>query len=95
MTRGPEPLIGMCTALERAQFGAWDADAFLLQRTYVEAVQGAGGVVLMLGQAPFAARNPASRSARMSSMCSMPTARRTRPGVTPESACSSGVSSAA
>ena len=34
-------------------------------------------------QAPLAARNPASRSARMSSMCSMPTASRTRPGVTP------------
>jgi putative glutamine amidotransferase len=41
-------LIGMCTALERARYGAWDADAFLLQRSYVEAVQRAGGVALML-----------------------------------------------
>src|SRR5690606_21953586 len=34
-------------------------------------------------QAPLAAAKPASRSATMSSMCSMPTARRTSPGVTP------------
>ena len=39
--------------------------------------------VLRQGQACFAARKPESRSARMSSMFSMPTARRTRPGVTP------------
>src|ERR671925_2130019 len=38
----------MCTALERARYGAWDVDAFLLQRSYVEAVQRAGGTVLML-----------------------------------------------
>jgi putative glutamine amidotransferase len=45
-------LIGMCTALERARYGAWDADAFLLQRSYVEAVQRAGGVALMLPPDP-------------------------------------------
>jgi putative glutamine amidotransferase len=45
-------LIGMCTALERAQYGVWDADVFLLQRAYVEAVQRAGGVVLMLPPDP-------------------------------------------
>jgi putative glutamine amidotransferase len=45
-------LIGMCTALERAQYGVWDADVFLLQRGYVEAVQRAGGVVLMLPPDP-------------------------------------------
>ncbi len=41
-------------------------------------------------QASFAARKPRSRSARMSSMPSMPTASRTSPGVTPVANCSSG-----
>ncbi len=42
----------MCTALERARYGVWDANVFLLQRAYVEAVQRAGGVVLMLPPDP-------------------------------------------
>jgi putative glutamine amidotransferase len=46
------PLIGICTAVERAQYGAWDADVFLLQRTYVDAVQRAGGVAIMLPPDP-------------------------------------------
>jgi putative glutamine amidotransferase len=45
-------LIGMCTALERARYGAWDVDAFLLQRTYVETVQRAGGIAIMLPPDP-------------------------------------------
>jgi putative glutamine amidotransferase len=51
-------LIGMCTALERAQYGVWDADAFLLQVRYVQAVQTAGGVVLMLPPDPEVAADP-------------------------------------
>jgi putative glutamine amidotransferase len=47
-------LIGMCTALERARYGVWEVDAYLLQRSYVEAVQRAGGVVLMLPPDPDA-----------------------------------------
>jgi putative glutamine amidotransferase len=42
----------MCTALERARYGAWDVDAFLLQRSYVEAVQRAGGVAVMFPPDP-------------------------------------------
>ncbi len=45
MTR---PVIGICTALERARWGLWDQDAVLLARSYVEAVQRAGGLVLMV-----------------------------------------------
>jgi putative glutamine amidotransferase len=45
-------VIGLCTALERARYGAWDVDAFLLQRSYVEAVQRAGGVAVMLPPDP-------------------------------------------
>jgi putative glutamine amidotransferase len=42
------PVIGMCTALERARWGMWDQEAVLLSRSYVEAVQRAGGLALML-----------------------------------------------
>lgn len=42
------PVIGICTALERARWGMWDQQAVLLSRSYVEAVQHAGGLVVML-----------------------------------------------
>jgi putative glutamine amidotransferase len=42
------PAIGICTALERARWGMWDQEAVLLSRSYVEAVQRAGALVLML-----------------------------------------------
>jgi putative glutamine amidotransferase len=42
------PVIGICTALERARWSYWDQQAFLLPRSYVDAVQRAGGVALML-----------------------------------------------
>ena len=45
-----------------------------------------------LAHAPFAARNPASRSAKMSSMDSMPTESLTRSGDTPVVVCSASVS---
>jgi putative glutamine amidotransferase len=47
-------VIGLCTAVEQAQYGAWDVDAYLLQRSYVEAVQRAGGVAVMLPPDPSA-----------------------------------------
>jgi putative glutamine amidotransferase len=42
------PVIGMCTALEQAHWSVWDQPAMLLARSYVDAVQRAGGLVLML-----------------------------------------------
>lgn len=42
------PVIGICTALERARWGMWEQEAVLLSRSYVEAVQSAGALVLML-----------------------------------------------
>jgi len=39
------PVIGLCTALERAQWSVWDQPAVLLPRNYVDAVQQAGGFV--------------------------------------------------
>jgi putative glutamine amidotransferase len=49
MTR---PVIGICSPLERAQWGAWDQEAFLVARSYVDAVQRAGGQALILPTDP-------------------------------------------
>jgi putative glutamine amidotransferase len=40
------PVIGICTALERARWSVWDQEAVLLPRSYVLAVQRAGGLAL-------------------------------------------------
>jgi putative glutamine amidotransferase len=42
------PVIGMCTALERARWSAWDQSAALLPHNYVQAVQRAGGIAVMI-----------------------------------------------
>jgi putative glutamine amidotransferase len=42
------PVIGMCTALERARWSVWDQPAVLLARSYVDAVQRAGALALLL-----------------------------------------------
>src|ERR671935_2724221 len=42
------PVIGICTALERARWSVWDQQAYLLPRSYVDAVQREGGLALML-----------------------------------------------
>ena len=41
-------MIGICTPLERARWGAWDLPAFLLPRNYVDAVNRAGAFALLL-----------------------------------------------
>jgi putative glutamine amidotransferase len=51
-------LIGLCTTLERARFGAWDKDALLLPRSYVDAVQRAGGIAIMLPPDPAVTEDP-------------------------------------
>ncbi|HEV2784763.1 MAG TPA: gamma-glutamyl-gamma-aminobutyrate hydrolase family protein [Solirubrobacteraceae bacterium] len=42
------PAIGICTPLDRARWGAWDLEAFLLPRSYVDAVNRAGAFALLL-----------------------------------------------
>ena len=42
------PVIGICTSLERARFGAWNEVAALLPQSYIAAVQKAGGMALLL-----------------------------------------------
>jgi putative glutamine amidotransferase len=42
------PVIGLCTALERARWSVWDQQAYLLPRSYIAAIQLAGGMAVML-----------------------------------------------
>lgn len=55
MTR---PVIGICTPLERARWGPWDLDAFLLPRSYVDAVHRAGAMALLLAPDPALVAEP-------------------------------------
>lgn len=58
MARPLRPLIGMCTALERASWSVWDQTAALLPRSYIDAVQRAGGLALMLPPDPRLTADP-------------------------------------
>ena len=55
MTR---PVIGLCTALERAQWSVWDDEAVLLPRSYATCVQRAGGLAVLLAPDPAAEHDP-------------------------------------
>jgi putative glutamine amidotransferase len=55
MTR---PLIGICAALEQARWSVWDQPVALLPLNYIEAVQRAGGTVVMLPPDPRLAQDP-------------------------------------
>ena len=46
------PVIGICAVVDRARYGAWDIDAVLIAKSYVDAVQRAGGVALVLPPDP-------------------------------------------
>jgi len=52
------PIIGLCTALERARWSVWDQQAMLLPRSYIDAVQRAGGIALMVPPDPGAITDP-------------------------------------
>ena len=52
------PVIGICTPLERAKWGAWNLDAFLLPRNYVDAVHRAGAMALLLAPDPALVEDP-------------------------------------
>jgi putative glutamine amidotransferase len=49
----------MCTALERARWGMWEQEAVLLSRSYVEAVQSAGALAVMLPPDELLLQDPA------------------------------------
>jgi putative glutamine amidotransferase len=52
------PVIGMCTALEQARWSAWDQSAALLPYNYIQAVQRAGGLALMIPPDPALVDDP-------------------------------------
>lgn len=52
------PVIGISTALARAQWGAWDREAALLSMSYITAIQHAGGLALMLPPDPETVSSP-------------------------------------
>jgi putative glutamine amidotransferase len=51
-------VIGICTALERARWSVWDQQAVLLPRSYVDAVQRAGALALLLAPDEHATEDP-------------------------------------
>ena len=52
------PVIGICTSLERARWSVWDQQALLLPRSYVSAIQRAGGLAVMLPPDADSAESP-------------------------------------
>ena len=52
------PVIGICASVERARWSVWDAEAVLTPRGYVDAVQRAGGMAVLLVPDPRADEDP-------------------------------------
>ena len=52
------PVIGICASVERARWTAWDQMAALLPLDYVDSVQRAGGIPVLLAPDPVATRKP-------------------------------------
>jgi putative glutamine amidotransferase len=52
------PVIGICTAIEQAKWSVWDQPAALLPLSYVQAVQRAGAIVLMIPPDERSAEEP-------------------------------------
>jgi putative glutamine amidotransferase len=52
------PVIGVCTALEHARWSVWEQEAVLLPRSYVDALQRAGGLAVLLPPDPRLVEDP-------------------------------------
>jgi putative glutamine amidotransferase len=52
------PVVGVCTALDRARWSVWDMDAALVPHNYIEAVQRAGGIALLVPPDAALAEDP-------------------------------------
>jgi putative glutamine amidotransferase len=52
------PVIGICTALERARWSVWDQQAALLPTNYLDAIRRAGGMALLLAPDPALTADP-------------------------------------
>ena len=56
-------MIAICAALERARWGVWDQPAALTPVSYIEAVQRAGAIAVMLPPTTSSLPIPGRRSA--------------------------------
>jgi putative glutamine amidotransferase len=52
------PVIGVVAALEQANYGVWDEPCVLLQYVYVQAIQRAGGMAILIPPDHALAQNP-------------------------------------
>jgi putative glutamine amidotransferase len=52
------PVIGICTAYERASWSVWEQPAALLPSAYIDAVQRAGALVMMIPPDPALVEDP-------------------------------------
>ena len=52
------PVIGICAALERARWAAWDQEAALLPYNYLTEIAAAGGLALMIPPDPHLVEDP-------------------------------------
>lgn len=52
------PAVGICAAVERAKWTVWEETVTMAPRSYVRAVQGAGGLALLLPPDPSIADTP-------------------------------------
>lgn len=58
--RDPAPVIGVCAVMDRARWSVWDLPAALVPMNYVEAVQRAGGLALLVAPDPALLDDPGS-----------------------------------
>ena len=52
------PVIGICTAQEQARWSYWDQEAVLLPRSYIDSVQRAGGLAVLVPPDAILERDP-------------------------------------
>ena len=52
------PAIGICTALEFARWGLWEHQAVLLSTGYINGIQRAGALAIMIPPDPELVENP-------------------------------------
>ncbi len=64
----PRPVIGICTSVTTASYGVWHQPVALLPAGYVEAIQRAGGLALMLPPDPSLVSDPDEALARIDAL---------------------------
>jgi putative glutamine amidotransferase len=62
------PAIGICTALEHAEWGIWARTAVLLPYDYVQAIQRAGALALMIPPDPVIVEDPSDALDRIDAL---------------------------